>query len=683
MKTVLSAVSVPALMMVIASPGYAQEPADMEVNNEQKDVEAILEAVVVTGEHTSRSLRDTASSVMVMTENNLDRMPGVITSNNLLDRIPNIVTVEPGNDAPAVRGVDGTGPASGANAFFAGTRPRLNYQIDGRTLGFNEALFQDTSLWDISQVEVYRGPQSTQQGRNSIAGAVVIRTADPTFDWQGKVRGVVGEQEKRVGSMAISGPIVDDILAFRLAADYQSSESAVDFAPYAQEDDPDLYRNEMARGKLLFIPTADIRSLITFGHTDGRAPQSERVIRPFDERTAQFPNQPTFRSRNSYGIWDTSWVVSDRAIMEANLSRTNFRTDRHSPPGLGNLRIDGEETVIQPLIRLSTEDYRVSGFVAAYIFRTEQDEVIDLFGGGGFRDETESDSLFGELTWWISDAYNLTVGARYEKEERYRMGSAGPMALDFKETYEEFLPKATLFWEASDDWTVGFTAGRGYNGGGAGITFSPPFVAYTYDPEFVWNYEGFARGSLMNGRLSLTANVFYNDFEDMQLPFTLAANSTVIRNAEKATTYGIETGVNYRFSQDNEIYANLGLLKTEVERYADPTVEGNELARAPAFSVDLGFIASPFPHFEVSANVSYTDAYYSDATNTPRGKVDPYAVANAQMAYTLESLRLYVTAENLFDSDNEVSILTGATADADSATLLKPRTVTAGIEYNF
>jgi hypothetical protein len=39
-------------------------------------------------------------------------------------------------------------------------------------------------------------------------------------------------QDKGVGSAAISGPLVDDFLAFRLAYDNQSSETAVAFTPY-------------------------------------------------------------------------------------------------------------------------------------------------------------------------------------------------------------------------------------------------------------------------------------------------------------------------------------------------------------------------------------------------------------------------------------------------------------------
>lgn len=312
--------------------------------------------------------------------------------------------------------------------------------------------------------------------------------------------------------------------------------------------------------------------------------------------------------------------------------------------------------------------------------KVSKERILDV---GGFRDETDTQAIFAEATWKVSKVVSLTVGARYEEEDRYREGGAGPLNLDFSDSYQEFLPKGTLTWDASEEWTLGFTAGRSYNGGGAGITFSPPFVAYTYDPEFVKNYEGFARGWLLEGKLSLTANIFYNEFEDMQLPFTLAVNSTVIRNAEKASTFGVEAGASYYFTPGNELFVNLGLLQTEVDRYADPTVEGNEFARAPAFSLDLGFILNPIANLNLSANVRYSDAYFSDATNTPRGKVDAYAVLNAQMAYTLKSTRLFITANNLLDSDNEVSILTGATLDADSATLLRPRIITAGVEFIF
>ena len=650
---------------------------------QQAPHQGIMEVIQVTGEKTRRSLRETASSVKVMTDDDLEAMASIYNANHLLDAIPNLVTVEPGNEAPAVRGIDGTGPAKGANAFLAGTRPRLNYQIDGRTLGFNEALFQSASLWDVSQVEVYRGPQSTLQGRNSIAGAIVVNTADPTQYWEGKLRGITGGQATRIGSAVISGPLLEDVLAFRLAADYQRSKSAVEFTPYPEEHEPELYRSASYRGKLLFTPNERVRALLTLGDTDGQAPQSEYVIRPFERELAMNAKQPTFRSRNRYGQLDTRWRLSETLDVELYLSHTNFDTERHVTARLGNMDIDGDDTVIQPLMRMRTADDRLSGFVATYHFRSEQQEYIDLFGGGRFRDETKNDALFGELSWAMNERLELTLGARYDTEDRTRIGAAGPLAVDFSATYEEFLPKANVSWQASDDWTLGMTVGRGYNGGGAGITFSPPFVDYSYDPEFVWNYEAFARGALLDGRLGLSANLFYNDFKDMQLPFSLGVNSTVIRNAEQATTRGVELAAHYELSPGNELRLDLGLLSTRVDRYGDSGVQGNDLSRSPAVTLDLGVRLRPVEDLLVSADVRYSDSYYSDAVNSPRGKVDPYTVVNAQLSYHVGWARAFVSVENLLDSRHELSILTGPTAARDAATMSRPRTVTAGIELSF
>ena len=637
-----------------------------------------LDAIMVTGENTSRSIRNTASSVVVMAADELDEMPGATTTNDVLDLIPGLVTSEPGNLAPAVRGVDGTGPASGANAFFAGTRPRLNYQIDGRTLGFNEAVFQNFSLWDVEQIEVYRGPQSGQQGRNAIAGAIIMRTADPTFEREGKVRVITGQQDTRGAAFAFSGPLIDDKLAFRLSGNYQTSQSAVDFTAYPEESDPDEYRTASTHGKLLFTPNDDFRSLLTLGITDGKSPQSEYVVKPYGSRQAESPAQPTFESVNKYGIWDAEWHYSDQITLENTLSVTGFRTKRHSPAGTGNLEIDGDELMAQPIVRFSNESGNLTGFTGLYLFKSDQDEEIDLFGGGQYRDKTRNQAIFSELNWVLGNGHQLTLAGRYETEKRTRKGAAGPLALDFSETYRTFMPKA--IWSVDQgEWTFGVAASRGYNGGGAGITFSPPFVSYTYDPEYVNSYEGFIRGSALNKKMTLTANLFYNRFRDMQLPYSLSANSTVIRNADKASVFGAEAGVKYHLSSMDEVFMNLALIKTRIDSYDGSGIEGKELTRAPAFALNAGFRAEPFPDVVLSSNVRYTDAYYSDADNTPRGKVDAYALVNARLSYSPGPYDIYLDVYNLADADNEVAIYPAR----DSATLLKPRTITAGIQYHF
>src|SRR5688572_19579634 len=131
-----------------------------------------LPEINVTGEKSERSILQTAPSVRVFGERELLDQRGIVGTNELLGGVANITSTGTGNLAPAVRGVDGTGPAQGADAFLAGTRPRLSVQVDGRSASYNEVVFGDLGLWDVQRVEVFRGAQSTLQGRNAIAGTI-------------------------------------------------------------------------------------------------------------------------------------------------------------------------------------------------------------------------------------------------------------------------------------------------------------------------------------------------------------------------------------------------------------------------------------------------------------------------------------------------------------------------------
>src|SRR3546814_14230574 len=107
-------------------------------------------------------------------------------------------------------------------------------------------------------------------------------------------------------------------------------------------------------------------------------------------------------------------------------------------------------------------------------------------------------------------------------------------------------------------------ASRGYNGGGAGAALGATEATnYQYDPEYVWTYELYGRQELADGRLRLTANVFYADYKDYQLTFDrtptdLADYDFVVDNADKVKTYGAEAGATWLVMSGLEVYLNLG-----------------------------------------------------------------------------------------------------------------------------
>jgi iron complex outermembrane recepter protein len=641
-----------------------------------------LETITVYAEKLGRSLLDTATSVVVLDADELERRPVITGANDLLGRIPNITSTGTSNFAPAVRGIDGTGPAQGADAFLAGTRARLNVQLDGRPASYNEIVFGDAGMWDVQQIEVLRGPQSALQGRNAIAGTLSIKTKDPTYQTEAKFRALAGNLDSRQYSGAFSAPIIDEQLAFRIAVDHKTSESFVTVGEVPGVDNH-TFEATTVRGKLLIEPKAleGFTTLITLNYSDSSAPQSEEVAAPFENHIAAYPPMPVFAPRTASGIVDMSWKLSDAYTFETRIALTDVEVKREALPGDGNANVDVRETIAEPLLRFNLMDGRLNGLGGLYYFRAEQDDSIDFLGGGSFEDSTRTSAVFGETTLKVSDRFDVTLGARYEEERREREGSLFVFVVDLDETYAAFLPKLVLTWHLSDDLTVGTLAARGYNGGGAGVTFAEPFETYTFEPEYVWNYEAFARATLADGKVMLTGNLFLSDYEDIQLPFSLSALSTVIRNADEAQTYGAELSATWQAAPSLQLSSGFGLLDTKIKNYPDSGVEGNSLAFSPAFTADLG---AQYRHagFELSFDARYSDAYYSDVRNDPRAKTDPYWLVNSQLGYTFSRVRVFGFVNNLLDSGKPVFRYPGDEFNPVSATILRPRTYGIGLQVD-
>ncbi len=654
-----------------------------------------LAPITVAGEKVQRSLRDTASSVSVFGPSEIDRKrPGVASTNDVLARIPNVVSTESSNLAPAIRGIDGTGPAQGVDAFVGGIRPRITYTVDGRPLSFNEAIFGDLSLWDVERVEVFRGPQSTLQGRNSIGGAIVVKTRDPSLtetEIGGRV--IFGNQNQQQYSAVASAPLVKDELAFRLAVDYKAYDSFVHFQGFGGAKDPGDYRSLTLRGKVLIQPEAlpGFSTLITVTHQDYRGPQTDLVKEPYrDHRpTTSSSDMPVFQPTATSGVMETTWKISDALTFQNTFSLADVKVKR-----LVKDRIDGpayvhsREFLAEPRLQFTGMDGRLKGFAGLYFFRANQDDWLDFISLNRWDDRTTTLAAYGEATLRVFGNLDLTLGGRLEREHRRRVGGNAPLFdVNFNETYTEFLPKVGLAWHVTNELTVGTTVSRGYNGGGAGVSFNPPQVAYTYKPEYVWNYEAYTRAELFDKRLQLTGNVFYSRYKDMQLPFALSATSTEIRNAKSVETYGAEFGARWLALPGLEFFGEVGLLKTKILKYAGSGITGEALPRSPKFTATAGASYKHSSGFDISVDGRYSSSYYSSAnanpgaTSNPRGRVDPYVVVNAQAGFTYGNARVFAFVNNLFNSGKPTAIWPfGVEKEAN---ILRPRWFGIGVQATF
>ena len=172
--------------------------------------------IIITGERVRRSVRDTASSVAVARQREIEA-GSADRIDQILAMVPN-VQLGSGSQGPAIRGLDTTGALVALPAFLGGNRPRTTLIVDGRRDTYSEFVFGAAPVWDIDRIEVFRSPQTTTQGQNSIAGAIFVYSNDPTSEPEYRARIIGGNYHTRQLSAVASGPLAPDV-AMRVSGD--------------------------------------------------------------------------------------------------------------------------------------------------------------------------------------------------------------------------------------------------------------------------------------------------------------------------------------------------------------------------------------------------------------------------------------------------------------------------------
>lgn len=540
---------------------------------------------------------------------------------------------------------------------------------------------------------MFRGPQTTTQGRNAIAGAIFIETADPNHDeFEGRVRGIIGGFDERQVSGLVSGPIGYGDLAFRLSADYREEESFVRRIGVA-DIGVDIRQIETLnlRGKLSYQPSAlpGFEALLTVTHTDTQRPQTENVEPPFALTQQTTPSPSVFTTNSEVAILNLSYDTGQGQVISNVTTVARSKIQRLSLPGAGDALIESDDFTNEFTARFGDDDDPLSALFGSYVSFTNSADEIDLsgfgIGAGTFQEDRETFGIFGEVTLSPTERLHLTGGLRYQWDAQDRSGGFAPLiVLDFDRSFDALLPRAEIAYDLSDTARVGIMAERGFNPGGFTFNFDT-FTPETFERELVWNYEAFARARVLDDRLLLTANIFYGDFEDYQIA-TIAEISpdffvNSFSNVSSARTIGAEFGARLKASEELFVDVGIGLLDSKFKSNSatGALVDGNEFARAPSITATAGLAYQPIDGLELAAFARYSDGYASGPSNNPANLVGDYFVADVQAAYQLGPVRLFAYATNIFDNVEPLSLF----SNGSSATVIEPRRVSAGVEFSF
>jgi iron complex outermembrane recepter protein len=139
--------------------------------------------------------------------------------------------------------------------------------VDDVVIERNVAL--DNVLNDVASFEVLRGPQGTLFGRNTIAGIINTRTVKPTFDLTGSFDATYGNADLIQLRGYVSGGLVPDRLAVKLAGAYRKRDGFMRNAFLNKNVNNENTRS--VRAQALWLPTDRIEVLFSADYTRDRA----------------------------------------------------------------------------------------------------------------------------------------------------------------------------------------------------------------------------------------------------------------------------------------------------------------------------------------------------------------------------------------------------------------------------
>lgn len=630
-----------------------------------------LDEIVVTADFHERSVEDLPASISVLESSTIDKV-ALTHFEELTHLVPNL-NFAGGSNRPRYFQIRGTGERS---QYEGAPNPSVGFLIDD--IDFS-AIGGVALTWDIEQLEVLRGPQGTRYGANALAGLINVRTAGPTDYWNGKARAIVGGDEARGLGAAVGGPVTD-ALTFRLSG-YQYEANGFRDNPFLGRDDTNGRDESEIRAKLRWVPGDQWQIDATAMYVDVDNGYDAFAI---DNGLTTYSDRPGRDAQRSLAAalkidWSGPAGFDIVSISSAAASdiRFGFDADWGNADFWAPFTYDFiserrrvRETISQEIRMLSNRAAGLFGkplqwALGLYALKLREDlESIDqgilidpAFGLFSADTRVLSDyeavnsALFAEADMALTDALSLSAGLRVERRGADYIDSNG---LDLNPSENMLGGHLRLSYELSDAAASYAIVSRGYKAGGFNLG-QIPAGRREYDAEFMWNVEIGITARLADDRISVRAALFSALRDDQQVSTSqqIIMNDPssfvfFLDNAATGENRGLEIEATWQVSDTIALYANAGLLDTEIDLdVPDAFLDGRAQAHAPDYTFAAGISWEHPLGWFARVDASGKDAFFF--SNSHDERADAYELVNARAGFAGERWQLSVWGRNLTD----------------------------------
>ena len=503
--------------------------------------------------------------------------------------------------------------------------PPLAFVVDGVTAPDLEFINQD--LVDIERIEVMRGAQGALYGRGAIGGAVIVTTKKPIEDFEGKIKGSIGNGNTYNLNAVVSGSLNDENTAYFRAGGYIKDTDGLIKNTYTG-DYADPLKEQSVFSQLEFELSEDTSINLKGKYTSSEAGfayyqgVSDDTIEDFSINTSQniinqdecdvyelsakltqhydlgkFEFVTAYSNSENEHFYDGDYSADATFIDEDSFFRAPFGTE-----GLYDIE---SLTLESRFISQSDQAFRWS--VSAFYQQRDRDTAVlfyddftdaEILTRADFAsdepylsiiDNNSSDAwaLAGQFNYDINEQLELTGAMRYDHDTRESFDPTNKDATYAKKSFSQLQPKVTLAYQMNDGLLLYTGYSRGFRSGG----FNEPAdgISRTFDKEISDSYEIGFKTALFNNKVTLNSAAFIIEQDDAQFTqFNIDTFTLENLSIDEVQTKGLELEAAFAATSNLSINLSAGIVDSEIKRFAlRPELAGRPQFWVPEYNYGL------------------------------------------------------------------------------------------------
>jgi iron complex outermembrane receptor protein len=543
--------------------------------------------IVVTARRRDESLRDVPIAITAITSEQIEKS-GVKGVSDIASLTPNVTfsnALSFGTNFLTIRGQTQTDYAP----------PPAAIVVDG-VLTISPLQF-NVDEFDVSQIEVLKGPQGAIYGRNAIAGAINITSRKPgdTFEARGLLGYGRGDDWRTKAS--VSGPIVPGLISALAGVSFQDRRGQIKNVTTGNYSDKG--KDLTGRLRVIVTPADNLEFDLKYTYSDakGRDPgfsinptgDVSNVSYPFDtNRVGSVPRK--LHDLSGRGVWDFGPATATLTLAYVNIKENIFVDFDFSPLDILNIDQFQKHSGFSQELRFTSPSsgklrWLVGGYHVKYKRGLGASIFIDPFflglapapaGAilplGSTNDVTryETWSGFGQLEYDILDDLVAEAAVRYDDDGLKQRNLAVAGSPQRRAGFSKWQPKATLTYKGITDTIVYASVGQGFRSGdfnASAATFGNPVVS----AESVTNYEVGSKTRLFDRKLLIDASLFWTDLKNGQFKlYDAQASTNVGINIDKTRIKGFEVAAMLRVARGISLNSGIGYTDSKVKEFTPP-----------------------------------------------------------------------------------------------------------------